>query len=74
VDEVVIKVKKWKARRWGCIDRVTKFKISVALTKWRSYEDGAKPLFENLKHHTGGHIIQKQNWFTVYQLRVRNTD
>ncbi|MDI6855541.1 MAG: DDE-type integrase/transposase/recombinase [Candidatus Thermoplasmatota archaeon] len=55
-DEVVVKIRKKKGWRWGCIDRVTRFKISGRLTKWRSYEEGAKPLFRRLKYHTKGHI------------------
>lgn len=55
-DEVIVKVNRKKGWRWGCIDRVTKFKISGRLTRWRSYEDGTRPLFKKLKYHTRGHI------------------
>ena len=47
-DEVIVKVKRGKYS-WGAIDKRTRFKVSVPLTRTRSYRFGAKPLYEKLR-------------------------
>lgn len=53
-DEVFLKVKGKQVYLWGAIDRKTKFRFSGPLTKTRSYEKGAKPLFRQVKHGSIG--------------------
>lgn len=53
-DEVFLKVKGKQVYLWGAIDSKTKFRFSGPLTKTRSYEKGAKPLFRQVKHRSIG--------------------
>jgi len=53
-DEVFLKVRGKRVYLWGAIDRKTKFRFSGPLTKARTYKDGAKPLFQNVKYNSIG--------------------
>lgn len=53
-DEVFLKVKGKQVYFWGAIDNKTKFRFSGPLTRTRSYEKGAKPLFRQVKHRSIG--------------------
>jgi Transposase and inactivated derivatives len=60
MDEVIVKVKGKKAYRWNAKDRKTRFKFSGNLTRKRSYDKGAKPLFKQIKQRCYDQFIKRK--------------
>lgn len=60
MDEVVFKVKKKHRYYWHAKDSKTKFKFSGNLTI-RGYEEGAKPLFKQIKQRCYEQFMQKKD-------------